>query len=120
VYPWWRSVLVQGDAELGSQPAATTDGERLATKRAYVLPICGRASDLAQIGPKRRGTTDGVTDGRTDEQVVAGARRPEGAVAGALASQDRSMSRERHRHNSKLSSLMQSEKCFSVPVTESR
>ena len=30
------------------------------------------------------------------------------------------MSLERHRHNSKLSPFMQSEKYFSVPVTELR
>src|SRR5262245_22320919 len=76
---------MQGDAGLGSQPATTTDRERPATTWAYVLRllrVCGSVSDLAQIGPKRWGATDGVTDGRTDEQVVAGARRPEGVVAG--------------------------------------
>ena len=36
------------------------------------------------------------------------------------APQERSMSLERHRHNSKPSSFMQSEKYFSVPVTELR
>jgi hypothetical protein len=36
------------------------------------------------------------------------------------ASQERSMSLERHRHNSKLSTFMQSEKYLSVPVTELR
>jgi hypothetical protein len=34
------------------------------------------------------------------------------------ASQERSMSLERHRHSSKLSTFIQSEKYFSVPVTE--
>ena len=36
------------------------------------------------------------------------------------ASQEQSMSLERHRHNSKLSTFMQSEKYFSGPVTELR
>jgi hypothetical protein len=47
-------------------------------------------------------------------------RADRGRAEVAEASQERSMSLERHRHNSKLSTFMQSEKYFSVPVTELR
>ena len=40
--------------------------------------------------------------------------------ASASASQERSMSLKPHRHNSKLSTFMQSAKYFVVPVTELR